>query len=106
MRDIDCGFAEPALQALELVAHLYAQFQVEIGERLVEHQDLRFEDQRAGDRDALLLPAGELRRKPLAQPGELDELQGARDPFPHLRFGDAPQPQAESDVVEHAEMRE
>ncbi len=106
MRDVDGRLAEPALQAAELVAHLDPQLQVQVGERLVEHQDLWFEHQRAGDRNPLLLPARELRRETLAQPGKLDELKGAVDPFPHLRLGDAPQPQAESDVVEHAEMRE
>ena len=43
-------------------AHLVAQLGVEIGQRLVEKQDLRLDDQRAGERHALLLAAGELAR--------------------------------------------
>jgi hypothetical protein len=36
------------------------QLGVEVGQRLVEQQDLRLQHQRAGDGDALLLAAGEL----------------------------------------------
>src|SRR3546814_848216 len=42
------------------------QLGVEIGERLVEQQNRRLQHQRAGDRDALLLAAGELAGQPLA----------------------------------------
>ena len=51
---------------LEDVAHLerqaLAQVDVEVGERLVEQQQLRARRERARERDALLLPAGELVR--------------------------------------------
>ncbi len=40
-----------------------AQLCVEIGQRLVEQQHFRLEDKRAGDRDALLLAAGERWRR-------------------------------------------
>ena len=57
VRDIDRGLAEPALQIAQLLAHLDPQLEVEVGQRLVEHQDPRLEHQRAGDRHALLLAA-------------------------------------------------
>ena len=54
--------------ALQLELHLLAQLQVERAERLVEKQHLRLVDERARERDALLLAAGELARLPLLQP--------------------------------------
>ena len=53
--------AHLGLDPLELDLHLPAQLQVERAERLVEQQHLRAVDQRAGQCDALLLAAGELR---------------------------------------------
>ena len=48
------------LDRLQLDLHLLAQLQVEGAERLVEQQHLRTVDERAGQRDALALTAGEL----------------------------------------------
>ena len=50
------------LDPLQLELHLLAQLQVERAERLVEQQHLRPVDERAGERDPLLLAAGELAR--------------------------------------------
>ena len=58
--DVQEGDAELLLQALELGAHPDPQKRVERRERLVEQEYLRLGDERAGERDALLLPAGEL----------------------------------------------
>ena len=58
--DVDGGEVELALQPLELGAHAVAQLGVEIGERLVEQQELRLHHQRARERQPLLLAAGEL----------------------------------------------
>ena len=51
---------QPRLQLLQLEARLLAQLAVERGERLVEQQHLRPLGERARERDALALPAGEL----------------------------------------------
>ena len=51
-----------ALDPLELDLQSLAQLQVERAERLVEQQHLGEVDERARQRDALLLAAGELRR--------------------------------------------
>ena len=48
------------MQALELDAGLEAELGVEVGERLVEEEEPRLADDGAGERDALLLAAGEL----------------------------------------------
>ena len=105
VRDIDRGLAEPALQVAQFLAHLDAQLEVEVGQRLVEHQDARLEHQRAGDRHALLLAAGQLRREARRHPGEIDKLQDAADPAGDLRLAEPAQPQPERDVVEYRQMR-
>ena len=54
------GDADVGLDALQLDLHLAAQLEVEGAERLVEEQHLGPVDQRPGQRDPLLLAAGEL----------------------------------------------
>ena len=60
--DDDEGGAEPLLQLHQLELRLVAQLLVERGERLVEQQHLRPLGERARERDALALAAGELVR--------------------------------------------
>ena len=60
VRHHDGGDAEPALQRLDLVAQAQAHARIERGERLVEQQQAGRGRERAGERDALLLAAGEL----------------------------------------------
>jgi hypothetical protein len=105
VRDIDGGLAEPALQTAQLLAHLDPQLEVEVGQRLVEHQDARLEHQRAGDRYALLLTPRQLRRESRRHPGEIDKLQHAADPVGDLRFAEPAQAQPECDIVKHRQMR-
>ena len=54
--------AEPLLDLVEQFEHLRLHGDVERGDRLVRHQHVGIERQRAGDRDALALAAGELVR--------------------------------------------
>ena len=56
--DEDRRDAEFAQQVAQLDLHRLAQLAVERAERLVEQQQRRLDDDRARDRDALLLPAG------------------------------------------------
>ena len=67
VRHIDDRRAEFLVQALELDAHLGAQLGIQVGQRLVEQKDLGLLHQRAADRDALALAAGELRRLAIEQ---------------------------------------
>ena len=67
-----------ALDLAQLDLHLLAQLGVEIGERLVEQQDARLDDQRAGQRDALLLAARHAPRKAVGEGGEADQRQASR----------------------------
>ena len=66
VRHVDRRDAEPVLQLAQLDAHVGAQLGVEVRERLVEQQHRGLEHEGARQRDALLLPAGELRGAALA----------------------------------------
>ena len=71
VRHVEDRDAQVLLQRLDLEAHLLAQVGVEVAERLVEQQQARLGDQGARQRDALLLPAGELRGQPLLEAAEV-----------------------------------
>ena len=60
VRDVHERRARARLDLLELELHLLAQLEVERAQRLVEQQRGGFVDERARERDALLLAAGEL----------------------------------------------
>ena len=66
---------------------LLAQLQVQSTERLVEQQHLGAQDQRAGERDALLLSAGELARTVFFTAGQVDQLEHLGDPGGELGAG-------------------
>ena len=69
------------LERAQLLLHLLAQLEVERPERLVEQQHARAVDERAGERHALALAAGELARPAV--------LVAAQAHHPE-RLGDAP----------------
>ena len=94
----------------ELDAHLLAQLGVEVGQRLVEQQHLRLAHQRARKRHALLLAAGELRRRAVlvarhAAPvsSALQHLLASSRRAEYLRSRATSQ--REGDVLEHRHVR-
>ena len=91
---------------LQLDLEALAQLQVERAERLVEQQHRGLVDQRARQRDALLLAARELARLALRLGGEPDALELLAHPAAHLVLGDALAAQPEGDVVLDAQVRE
>ena len=87
---------QPALvaQVGQQVEHLGLGGEVQGRHRLVEDDDLRVADQRAGDRDALALAAGELRRVAVdGVAGQADRLQAGAGLGQRLGALDAHQPQ-------------
>ena len=102
--DEEEGDAGLALHGFELGAHLLAEFGVEGGEGLVEEEQAGFEDEGAGERDALLFAAGELGGEAVAFGGELDEVEGAEGAG--LGVFDAAFAEAEFDVAKGGEVRE
>src|SRR6185503_15523894 len=106
VRHIYEGDPDVALDSLQLELQALAQLEIERPERLVEQQHRRPVDQRARQRDPLLLAAGQLARLALGLPGEPDSLELLPHPLPDLLLADALPPQAEGDVLLDAQVRE
>ena len=90
----------------KLAAHLQAQELVERRQRLVEQQHARVGDQRAGERDALLLAAGELAPACARRSAAICTRSSISRALAALRLADAAHLQIEGDVVEAGQMRE
>ena len=106
VRHVDEGDPDLLLDPLQLDLHLLAELQVERAERLVEQQDTRIQDERAGQRDPLLLPARELRGPVQVAPGQLHELERLAGRRVALGLRLLPLLQAVRDVVEDRHVRE
>jgi len=91
MRDVYRGDAKLLLQRLDLVSYFLTDACVEVGERLVEQQDLRIDCQRATERHSLALAAGKGRHPALAQSLEAQHRQQIGNP--RRDFGPAHPPQ-------------
>ena len=105
--DEDDGLLEPALQLHELVLHLAPDQRVERREGLVHEQDLGVGAERAGEADALLHAAGELRRVAVLVAGKADRrrpIRAARSR--RLRLRHALDLEAVGDVVDDGAVRE
>src|SRR5262249_29431810 len=93
------------LQALEEQLHLLAELEIQRAERLVEEQYARLAHEGPGERDPLLLPAGELPRLALSEPPQADEVENLLDPRSDRLARLALPPQAEGDVLEQGQVR-
>ena len=80
VRDVDRRHAEPRVELRERRAHADAQLRVEVRERLVHQERLRLADDRAAHRDPLALAARELRRPPVEELLEPEQLRDLVDP--------------------------
>ncbi len=83
VRDEHGGHADAFAERGERVLQLGARNRVQRAERLVEQQHRRLGGQRARDRDALALTAGQLARPPIGEtrrvePHERERVAGAR----------------------------
>ena len=105
MRDHQRRQAQPHDQLAQEGAGFLAQLGVEVGQRFVEQEHRRVVDQRTGNRDPLLLAAGELMREAFAQVTEAQLPQHFLDPLRDLAARHLAQFQAVTDVVGHALVR-
>ena len=106
VRDADHGHAVLG-EADHGVEHLLDHLGVERDGRLVEQHDLRLHAQRAGDRDALLLAAGELARIFLRLLGDLHPAQVAHRQLLGLRLRHLAHPdRRQRAVLQDGQMRE
>ncbi len=98
------------VQAAQPAAQFLPHLGVERPEGFIEQQHARLDRQRAGERDALALPAGELRRVTVGQPVELHQFQQAMHAAADLGLVRALAPrlhaQAEGHVLEHRHVAE
>ena len=107
VRDDDRRDPELLLEEPELHLQLLAQVRIERGQRLVQQEEPRLQRERAGGRDALALPPGELLDPSIAQPLERDERRGAPRTRVAIRSFSAPRIRsAVADVAGDVQMRE
>ena len=99
VRDEDRRDVHLVVETAQPLAELLPHARVERAERLVEEQHLRLDRERARERHALPLAAGELRRIALAEPLELHELEQLVHALADLRLRPLAHRQAERDVV-------
>ena len=79
VRDVDGSDADALLQRAELVAEFEPDLVVEVRHRLVEQQKRRVDGERAAQRDALPLPARQLRHRSRPETLELEQLEHLGD---------------------------
>ena len=102
--DVDRGRAEALVEARDLGARLDAELGVEVGERLVHQEHGRLAHDRATERDALALAAGQLARL-LLEVLEVEDPGRFLDPLVDLGLGDLAQLQPERHVVVDRHVR-
>ena len=108
MRDEEIGEAEALLQIDQEVDDLRLDVDVERRNRLIGDDEVRPHRQRARNRDALALPAGELMRIALGRfRAEPDDVQQLADVLLRLRLGarDLVQAQRLAEDVGHRHAR-
>ncbi|MNY09689.1 hypothetical protein D3C86_1426210 [compost metagenome] len=104
MRHHDGGEAKPLLQAADFNLHAFPKALVECAKRLVQQQHRRLDHQSARQCDTLLLAAGKLRRQPVAEGVQLNEIERLlHTPFP-IGLGNAPHLETEGDVFGNGHM--
>ena len=102
--DVDGGDAEPLVQLRERGAHADAELSVEVRERLVEQERLGLANDRPAHRDALSLPARELRRAPVEQGRQPEQFGDLVDAPRDLGLLGPPSFQPITQVLAHAHV--
>jgi malonyl CoA-acyl carrier protein transacylase len=75
VRDVDRGRLQALVQRLDLGAHRHAQLGVQVGQRLVEQEDLGVAHDGAAHGHALALAAGEFARVAVEQRVEVEDAR-------------------------------
>ncbi len=97
--DVDEGDIGALLDGAQLGPHVLAQLQIQRRQRLIEQHDLGLDGERAGDGDALLLPARELADGLVGRARQVDQAEQFLGPGPARRLGDAADLETEGDVL-------
>ena len=104
--DVDRGDTHLLLDLTDLGTHGDTQLCVQVGQRLVEEQDARLQDQGSRQRDTLLLTAGQLVRHTGFHAVHLDQLQDVQDLLTDHILRELAELQSVSHVVEHVDVRQ
>ncbi len=105
VRDVHRRHSEPLVQPRERRAHRDPELGVEIREGLVHEEGNRLAHERAADRDALTLTAGEGGRLAVEELREPERLRSVRNPPRPLLLRDLPPLQPELEVLVDGHMR-
>jgi hypothetical protein len=97
--------AELALELPDLAADLHPDLGVEVGQRLVQQQDVRVEHEGTRQRHPLLLAPGELAGVPALEAGEIDLAQPLGHARRDLGGGELAQLEAVGHVARHRHVR-
>jgi hypothetical protein len=97
--DVDSRRRRLADQRGDLHPHPLAQVGVQVGQRLVAQDQAGVGDQRPGQRDPLLLTAGQLVRVAAGQGAQPDPAEHLLRPGPAFAPGQVPPAQREGHVV-------
>ena len=103
--NVDGGELEIALQPFELETHAVAQLRVQIGQWLIQQQQLRLHHQRARKRQPLLLAARELGGVAVHEVFERDRLEHPHDLFPDQLLSEPAHLQRERYILKYIHVR-
>jgi len=99
------GRPHPVVQGFEQAQQFQRHFGIDIAGRLIRDQHPRARNHRAGNGNALLLPARQCCRDRMGAVGKADPVEHFRNRFHHPLFIRARQAQRQRDIVERGEMR-
>src|SRR5690554_876631 len=101
VRDVETGGAQAAMQFLDFKTHLHPQLGIQVGERFVEQEDLRFAHDGPTHRHPLTLPAGQLARATVQQMAQFEDLGCHLDTLLNLALAEAADLQPIGHVLVH-----
>ncbi len=105
MSHVDHRRLQLLVQARQLQTHLHAQRGIEVGQRLVEQEDLGVTHDSAANGDTLALAAGQLSRLAFEQRFQLQGAGGCLDLARYFLFVRAGEIQGEGHVLAHRHVR-
>ena len=104
--DVNKGDAQPPLETKKLQLQLFAQLEVQGGQRLIQQKHFGFVNHRSRECNPLLLSARELIRTAFGQGHDVDQGQGSLHAFLNFHDRHSFHAQSERDIVPGVEVGE
>ena len=89
------------LYCADILPHLATQLGIKVGKRLIKEQNLRFEYQRAGNGNALLLTTREFARQAIAVTREADEFKSGERSSANLGLWKSREAETVGDIFDY-----